>query len=104
MNVTQPATRQCMTLLFFITLSLIFFISKMGEEFLPGGLRGVLRVFCRMMGERAATKALALRKSSVNAAIIIQGESIPSLPRAIMLSMGWAAGVWTRVSLGDEGR
>lgn len=63
----------------------------------------MLQGFCRMMNERVPMKDLALRKRSMDA-IIIQIESSWNLPRALTLSMSWAAWMGTRGSLGDEER
>lgn len=57
-----------------------------------------------MMNERMPLKDLALRKSSINAVIIIQTESIWNLPRALAMSMCWTAQTGTQISLGDRGR
>lgn len=64
----------------------------------------MLQVFRRMINERVLMKDPALRKSSINAVIIIQTESIRNLPRALSLSISWAARMGTQVFLGNEGR
>lgn len=56
-----------------------------------------------MMNERVPMKDLALRKGSMTA-IIVQTESNWNLPRALTLSVSWAAWMGTQVSLGDEER
>lgn len=63
----------------------------------------MLQGFCRMMNERVPMKDLALRKGSMTA-IIVQTESNWNLPRALTLSVSWAAWMGTQVSPGDEER
>lgn len=63
-------------------------------------LRPTLQVGCRMMNEWVPTKDLALRKSSVNAVVIIQTESIWKLPGVLGCVDGdtGLSGRWRKVT------